>query len=126
LQDYIFPKNNPKDTAPNNEQGVDSELRNAQIELRLCELEEAYRVLKIICAGDGKKIAEQNLRAEGYVGGSSSGLKGVDWLGWKNRYHVDKFTMAGHSFGAATVVEVLRHSERFTNVQAGIIYDIWG
>jgi platelet-activating factor acetylhydrolase len=34
--------------------------------------------------------------------------------------------MAGHSFGAATVVEVLRHTDRFTNVQAGIIYDIWG
>jgi platelet-activating factor acetylhydrolase len=83
-------------------------------------------VLKIICAGEGEKIAEQNLRSEGYVGGSSSGLKGVNWAEWKNRYHCDKFTMAGHSFGAATVVEVLRHSERFTNVQAGIIYDIWG
>jgi platelet-activating factor acetylhydrolase len=45
---------------------------------------------------------------------------------WKHRFHIDKMTMAGHSFGAATVVEVLRHTERFTNVQAGIIYDIWG
>jgi platelet-activating factor acetylhydrolase len=89
-------------------------------------LEEAYRVLKIICAGEGEKIAEQNLRGEGYVGGSSSGLKGVDWAEWKNRFHIDKMTMAGHSFGAATVVEVPRHTERFTNVQAGIIYDIWG
>lgn len=35
-------------------------------------------------------------------------------------------TIAGHSFGAATVVEVLRHTDRFKNVQAGIIYDIWG
>ena len=50
------------DTAPNNEHGVDGELRSAQIEMRLCELEEAYRVLKIICAGDGEKIAQQNLR----------------------------------------------------------------
>ncbi|KAE8855572.1 hypothetical protein PTNB73_09858 [Pyrenophora teres f. teres] len=124
--DYIFPKDNPMDTAPNNENGVDSELRSAQIEMRLCELEEAYRVLKVICAGDGEEIARQNLRGEGCVGGSSRGLIGVDWSQWKNRFHVDKMTMAGHSFGAATVVEVLRHTERFTNVQAGIIYDIWG
>ncbi|KAF2030534.1 hypothetical protein EK21DRAFT_111849 [Setomelanomma holmii] len=124
--DYIFPKDNPTDTSPNNERGVDRELRNAQIELRLCELEEAYRVLKIICAGDGEKIAQQNLRGEGYVGGSSQGLVGVNWAQWKNRFHVDKITMAGHSFGAATVVEVLRHTDRFVNVQAGIIYDIWG
>lgn len=124
--DYIFPKNNPKDTSPNNTNGVDSELRSAQIEMRLCELEEAYRVLKIICVGDGNQIAEQNLRGKGYMGGSSRGLNGVDWSQWKNRFSVDKMTMAGHSFGAATVVEVLRHTNRFTNVQAGVIYDIWG
>lgn len=105
---------------------MDRELRDAQIELRLCELEEAYRVLKKICAGEGEDIAKQNLRGEGYVGGTSRGLEGVDWVLWKNRFHVDKMTMAGHSFGAATVVEVLRHTDRFTNVQAGIIYDIWG
>ncbi|EAT81231.2 hypothetical protein SNOG_11523 [Parastagonospora nodorum SN15] len=124
--DYIFPKNNPKDTAPNNEHGVDQELRNAQIELRLCELEEAYRVLKMICVGKGDEVARQNLRCEGYVGGSSRGLKGVDWTHWKGRFHVESFVVSGHSFGAATVVEVLRHTERFKNVQAGIIYDIWG
>lgn len=126
FQDYIFPKNNPKDTAPNNEQGVDRELRNAQIELRLCELEEAYRVLKIICAGNGDDVARQNRRGEGYMGGSSRGLEGVDWARWKGRFQVDKMTMAGHSFGAATVVEVLRQTDRFKNVHAGIIYDIWG
>lgn len=126
LQDYIFPKGNRKDTAPNNEQGVDQELRNAQIELRLCELEEAYNVLKKICSGDGEEVARQNLRSEGFVGGSSRGLKGVNWQQWKNRFHIDKMTIAGHSFGAATVVEVLRHTDRFKNVQAGIIYDIWG
>ena len=124
--DYIFPKGNRMDTAPNNEQGVDQELRNAQIELRLCELEEAYNVLKKICARDGEEVARQNLRSEGFVGGSSRGLKGVDWQQWKNRFHIDKMTIAGHSFGAATVVEVLRHTDRFKNVQAGIIYDIWG
>jgi platelet-activating factor acetylhydrolase len=82
--------------------------------------------LKIIAAGDGGLIERDNLRGEGYIGGTSRGLKGVNWARWKNRFHVDKMTMAGHSFGAATVVEVLRHTDRFTNVQAGIIYDIWG
>jgi platelet-activating factor acetylhydrolase len=53
-------------------------------------------------------------------------LNGVNWQQWKNRFHVDKMTVAGHSFGAATVVELLRHTDRFKNVQAGIIYDIWG
>ncbi|KAF2006668.1 hypothetical protein P154DRAFT_416653, partial [Amniculicola lignicola CBS 123094] len=124
--DYIFPEGNPKDTAPSNEKGVDSELRGAQIELRMAEIEEAFRVLKQICAGKGAEVARLNLRREGYVGGNSRGLEGVNWEVWTNRFHVDKFTVAGHSFGAATVVEILRHADRFENVQAGIIYDIWG
>lgn len=94
--------------------------------MRLYELEEAYRVLKIICAGDGEQIARQNLRGPGSAGGSSRGLVGVDWAQWRHRFHVDKMTVAGHSFGAATVVEMLRHTDRFKNIQAGIIYDIWG
>jgi platelet-activating factor acetylhydrolase len=42
------------DAAQNNEHGVEDELCNAQIELRISELEQAYRVLKMICAGDGE------------------------------------------------------------------------
>jgi platelet-activating factor acetylhydrolase len=83
-------------------------------------------VLKVIHEGRGSDVARQNRREEGYIGGSSRGLKGVNWACWKNRFHVDKITVAGHSFGAATVVEVLRNADRFENVQAGIIYDIWG
>ncbi|KAF2713638.1 hypothetical protein K504DRAFT_488000 [Pleomassaria siparia CBS 279.74] len=124
--DYIFPKGNPFDTSPSNEIGVDSELRSAQIELRLAEIEEAYRVLREISEGRGEGIARQNRREAGFVGGSSRGLKGVDWANWKHRFHTDRFTVAGHSFGAATVVEILRNADRFENVQAGIIYDIWG
>ncbi|KAF1974225.1 hypothetical protein BU23DRAFT_638439 [Bimuria novae-zelandiae CBS 107.79] len=108
--DYIFPKGNPKDTAPHNEKGI----------------EEAYRVLRDISEGRGEEVARSNLRRKGYVGASSRGLEGIDWSRWKDRFHVDKITMAGHSFGAATVVEVLRNTDRFKNVQAGIIYDIWG
>jgi platelet-activating factor acetylhydrolase len=109
-----------------NDQGIDGELRSAQIELRLAEFEEAYRVLCEIRKGNGKEIAKKNLRREGYIGSSSRGLNGVDWAAWKERFHTDKVTAAGHSFGAATVVEALRHADRFQHVQAGIIYDIWG
>lgn len=40
--DFIFPKHNPYDTRPSNEQGVDKELRSAQIEMRLAEIEVRY------------------------------------------------------------------------------------
>jgi platelet-activating factor acetylhydrolase len=92
----------------------------------LAEIEEAYRVLCEINNGNGDTIAKQSLRGRGYVGGTSRGLDGVHWADWKDRFHTDKYTLAGHSFGAATVVEALRERERFKNAQAGIIYDIWG
>ncbi|KAH7138372.1 platelet-activating factor acetylhydrolase, isoform II-domain-containing protein [Dendryphion nanum] len=124
--DYIFPRDNPMDTAPTNEKGIDSELRDAQIELRLSELEEAFHVLKTIFEGKGEEVAVRNLRKKGYIGSSSRGLSGIDWNLWKGRFHIDKVIVAGHSFGAATIVEVLRRADRFPRVQAGIIYDIWG
>ncbi|KAK1091883.1 hypothetical protein LTR48_005432 [Friedmanniomyces endolithicus] len=40
--DYIFPKDNPYDTTPQGGKGVDTELRSAQIDLRMAEIEEAY------------------------------------------------------------------------------------
>ncbi|KAF2268241.1 hypothetical protein CC78DRAFT_455457 [Lojkania enalia] len=124
--DYIFPQDNPMDTSPTNEKGVDHELRHAQIEMRMSEIEEAYRILRDIRDGKGESVARGNLRKHGYIGSSSRGLEGVDWSSWTNRFHIDKITIAGHSFGAATVVEILRNTDRFQNVQAGIIYDIWG
>jgi len=45
--DYVFPKGNAKDTMPGNNQGVDAELRSAQIQLRLAEIEEAYHVMSL-------------------------------------------------------------------------------
>jgi platelet-activating factor acetylhydrolase len=124
--DYVFPKSNPKDTAPNNDKGVDQELREAQMRLRLAEVEEAYKVLTKICAGEGAEIAKQNLRRKGFRGGSSCGLEGIDWPLWKNCFHLDQATILGHSFGAATTIEILRASERFSYFSQGIIYDIWG
>ncbi|KAF2162210.1 hypothetical protein M409DRAFT_27217 [Zasmidium cellare ATCC 36951] len=124
--DYIFPEGNPKDTAPNNDKGVDMELRQAQIDLRMAELEEAYAVMCDLNKGRGKKVAERNLRKKGYKGSSRHGLDGVHWERWKNAIHTDSVTICGHSFGAATAVEMLRHTDRFNYISQGIIYDIWG
>lgn len=126
MVDYVFPKDNPMDTGPNNEKGVDQDLRDAQVELRLAEIEEAYRVMRIIEAGDGDIITKQNLRRKGYRGASSHGLEGVGWAKWKHRFLLKEVTILGHSFGGVTTVEVLRHPRRFHWISQGIIYDIWG
>jgi platelet-activating factor acetylhydrolase len=129
--DYVFPENNPKDTSPGNKKGIDAALRTAQIQLRLAEIEEAYHVMTLIHSGQGHQVAAQNLRhknpkAKSPIGASSRGLLGVDWEAWKGRFHLQQVTMIGHSFGAATTIEVLRHQDRFQYVGQGIIYDIWG
>ncbi|KAL1304910.1 hypothetical protein AAFC00_003827 [Neodothiora populina] len=126
IVDYIFPEDNPWDTAPNNEKGVDHELRSAQIDLRLAEIEEAYEILRTINSGKGADVATKNLRRKNYMASSSRGLDGVDWTQWKDRVQMNNAVAAGHSFGAATVTDILRHRKRFEWVAQGIIYDIWG
>lgn len=125
--DYVFPKHNAKDTTPGNKKGVDRELRGAQIQLRLAEIEEAYHVMSLICDGKGEQVAQQNLKVKGKLGASSHGLEGVQWQRWTGRLHLKQVTMLGHSFGAATAVEVIRHKhDRFGFIGQGILYDPWG
>lgn len=121
--DFISPQNDPNDTSPGHQ--IDTELRLAQIEMRLAELEEAYSALETICAGEGKYLAEKNLRLKGAISASAQGLEGIEWTSWKDRFHLADVTMVGHSFGTATTVEVLRHQERFQWVSQGITCDIW-
>nr|POE47401.1 platelet-activating factor acetylhydrolase [Quercus suber] len=124
--DYVFPKDNAYDTSPQNEKGVDQELRHAQIQLRMAELDEAYSVMKELHAGSGQQVADRNLRQKGYKASSSHGLDHIDWARWRGRFHLDHVTACGHSFGAATVVEMLRHDDKYNYISQGIIYDIWG
>lgn len=124
--DYMFPQDNPLDSGPNNPKGVDTELRGAQIDLRMAEIEEAFRIMSVIAAGDGEQIATYNMRRKGFKGASSFGLDGVDWKSWQGRVKLDHVTACGHSFGAATTVEMLRSKARFPYFSQGIIYDIWG
>lgn len=124
--DYLWPKDNPNDTDPRNQKGPDRELRGAQIELRVAELDEAYGVICEIVKGNGEHLAKRNLRRRGYKGSSSHGLIGVDWSRWKDRVRLDHVTAAGHSFGATTVTDMLRNGDRFPYISQGIIYDVWG
>ncbi|KAK1967983.1 platelet-activating factor acetylhydrolase [Colletotrichum sublineola] len=123
--DYLFPKDNAQDTAPHNARGVDTELRTAQIEMRMTEMEEAYRILGYINSGRGHEVEAMNLRRKGNVASSSKGLTGIMWEDWKDRMFLDNVTIMGHSFGGATTVETLR-TESLTWVGQGIILDAWG
>ena len=123
---FIFPDKSHMDTHPSNDIGIDKELRSAQIDMRLAEVEEAYEIIKAIVAGQGAAVQEQNLRNAQGIGSSSRGLEGVDWDCWVGRVNTMQVTMVGHSFGAAATVEILRHAERFRWVGQGIIYDVWG
>lgn len=127
MVDYIFPKDNAQDTAPHNAKGVDRELRGAQIEMRLAEMEEAYKVLEVINAGDpDDRIKNKNLRKKPNRGSSSKGLEGIDWTDWKGRLSLENVTAMGHSFGGATTVQILRLDKRFPWIGQGILLDAWG
>jgi platelet-activating factor acetylhydrolase len=123
--DYLFPKDNAQDTSPHNPNGVDKELRGAQIEMRLAEVEEASYVLGLINSGKGDKIRRDNLRKGDHVGSSSVGLDGINWQDWAGRLDLESVTMMGHSFGGATTVQALR-SDKLSWVTQGILLDPWG
>lgn len=127
MVDYLFPKDNAQDTSPHNALGVDRELRGAQIEMRLAEIEEAFGVLKTINAGDpDDRIRNRNLRKKPNRGSSSRGLEGIDWTDWKGRLSLENVTAMGHSFGGATTVQILRLNDRFSWIGQGILLDAWG
>lgn len=119
----VIPAFDRMDTAPTHE--VDHELREAQIDLRAAEIDEAYQIMVEICSGRGEQLKQHNLREKGMIGASSQGLDGIDFNTWENRFHVDNVTLVGHSFGAATTVHMLR-CEEYDYISQGIIYDIWG
>ncbi|KAF3220435.1 hypothetical protein TWF106_006761 [Orbilia oligospora] len=126
--DYLWPKDNPYDTNPTNK--IDTDLRTAQINMRKAELTEIYKAIQVLNSGDGEILSQMNLLKKGAAGASSRGLDGVNWEKWQDRIHIDNVTVAGHSFGAASTIEVLRDPEQiFGQVPGslqGIIYDPWG
>jgi platelet-activating factor acetylhydrolase len=117
--DFISSKDDPNDTSAGHR--TDRELRKAQVEMRLAELEEAYTAMATICAGQG----ESSGRNEGAIGSCFQGLESIDWTSWKNRIHLTEVIMVGHSFGAATTVEIARHQYHFQWVSQAIMDDVW-
>lgn len=126
--DYLFPEGNTWDTAPNNDRGVDTEMRSAQLDMRLAEIREVHRVVGLLNAGRGEEVARDNLRCKGNRGSSSRGLDGVDWAAWKGRLQLDRdVTAMGHSFGGTTTIRLLRHpGTHFEWVSQGVLLDTWG
>ncbi|KAF3934997.1 hypothetical protein ABW20_dc0100670 [Dactylellina cionopaga] len=126
--DYLWPRDNPYDTSPSNK--IDSDLRTAQINMRKAEVAEVYNAVLVLNAGNGDLLSQMNLKKKGAAGASSRGLEGVNWADWKDRIQTRNVTVAGHSFGAASTIEVLRHPteifcQELDSLQ-GIIYDPWG
>ena len=80
--DFIFPKRNPHDTRSDNDEGIDTELRAAHIDMRLAENQEACNIVEAINSSNGSVLSQQNLRNADGIGGSSRGLVGVDWDCW--------------------------------------------
>ena len=124
LVDFIFPLKDKHDTNPGHE--LDDELRTAQLEMRLDEVEEAYALMVQIAAGDGLELAKKSCRRKGALCSSPIPPESIDWQEWDGRFNVTDVTLAGHSFGAATVVETLRRSNRFDYFTQAIVYDLWG
>ena len=125
MVDYLYPKDNAQDTSPQNPKGVDTELREAQIQMRMAEIEEAHHVLDLINSGGGDEVAKANLRRKGNFASSSKGLDGIVWQDWKESMFIDGVTVMGHSFGGAMTVQVAR-SEKFDWVGQCILLDAWG
>lgn len=109
-------------------------LRRAQLAMRAAEIKEALHVIRRINAGDSDWVASVHTRS---LGSALCGAKRfrkarkhldiahcADFFApWKGRIDVDFPTLAGHSFGGATLFEFLRTDQ--TDFQYGIILDPW-
>lgn len=125
--DYIFPKDNAQDTAPHNPIGVDHELRDVQINMRLAGIQEAFKILQVINNGDPEdRFREKNLKEKPNCRSSSCGLDSIHWPDWKGRLSLEKTTAMGHNFGGVTTMQTLRLNNAFVWIGQGILLDAWG
>ncbi|KAK4054882.1 hypothetical protein OIV83_000806 [Microbotryomycetes sp. JL201] len=92
------------------------EYRKQQLEMRYEEIRQVLRVFERINNGEGDKVAHENLRK----------TKGSEmWLPqWRDKIDLQKPCMAGHSFGGATTLQILRAGTSFPFV-SGIALDPW-
>jgi platelet-activating factor acetylhydrolase len=80
--------------------------------MRVSEIEKALNVLNDINSSEPIKNLRQSQQPV------------MDWSSWNDSIQIDKnVTMAGHSFGAATVIETLRDARFGSSFQQGICLD---
>ena len=108
-------------------------LRRDQIEMRQAEIEETVYVLEQINAGKGDEIVQRSTRNLGTKlaghAAAASRLPGGSLIGsssplqdWKGLLDMDYPTLCGHSFGGATVIEMMRKPNPFP---MAMVLDPW-
>lgn len=112
----------------------EEQLRQAQLEMRRTEIFETLHVLRRLNAGDAGAIASERTRSLGAVLAGrkrfdrlrTEGLVGstTDFLStFKGKLDVDDPALIGHSFGGATLMELLRTDQ--DDFMYGIVLDPW-
>ncbi|GAA6006437.1 hypothetical protein JCM10207_004935 [Rhodosporidiobolus poonsookiae] len=97
------------------------QFRSSQLRMRLAEVEEVLTLVRRLNDGEGAAIAAENRRKD--YGGE--GVVGKWLAGWKGRIAMDELVMAGHSFGGATTIQVLRAGATHFPFVRGIALDPW-
>ncbi|GAA5859562.1 hypothetical protein JCM8547_006142 [Rhodosporidiobolus lusitaniae] len=97
------------------------QFRTSQLAMRLAEIQSTLSLLKRINDGEGGAVAAENRRKD--YGGE--GVVGKWLAGWKGQIAMDQFVMAGHSFGGATTIQVLRAGATEFPFVRGIALDPW-
>lgn len=109
------------------------QLRQDQLAMRRAEIEECLHIMRRINAGEGAEVSARSTRGLGRkLGGKRNSSGGpADSLelhperlaGWKGRMDTDYPCLVGHSFGGATVLEMLRMPE--PSFPYAIVLDPW-
>lgn len=76
---------------------TEEQFHKAQLAFRQAEIEEAVKVMKMINAGQGSDVLEQNSYREGAA-----------LADWKGRLNTDSMVVAGHSYGATGALQALK------------------
>ncbi|GAA5918738.1 hypothetical protein JCM8208_006447, partial [Rhodotorula glutinis] len=120
--DYLRPEEHlswPTGTRPQ----TSLEFRSsAQLPFRLAEVSALVHHLRRLDAGEGLAVARENRR----VGERERDELGRRLEGWKGRVGLEReMVMAGHSFGGATTIQVLRAGNSAFPFVRGIALDPW-
>ncbi|CBQ67526.1 related to acetylhydrolase [Sporisorium reilianum SRZ2] len=106
-------------------------LRADQIEMRQAEIDETFYVLSEINAGRGYEVVQRSTRRLGtkLAGHAAHRLPRGSLIGsarpledWKGKLDMECPTLCGHSFGGATVIDMMRKANPFP---MAMVLDPW-